>query len=222
LIVRVAGVLWTAAVLAFCPVLAEAQDKPSAESVVARTKAPTTDYSLFHWTISRQGDRAYSLWAAEFHRGSLHRVETPLDRIVADCKAMTGHHRSLMSGKVLSSREAAETACGIDMTGAPALSYEGSLPSPYGELDVVLLTKDGLRRRYWVDPAGLLIQSEFRGDNDKPGQPTLLNWATEVSRASPDASMFTAESLDRSFVPIERQVDMTPEHFALFEAPASQ
>ena len=127
---RVAGGLWTAAVLAFCSPPAQAQDEPSAEAVVARTKAPTSDYSLFLWTISRQQDRIYSLWAAEFHRGSLHRVESPLDRIVADCKAMTGHHRSLISGKTLSGREAAETACGIDMMGAPALAYDGRLPSP--------------------------------------------------------------------------------------------
>ncbi|WP_077145812.1 hypothetical protein [Sphingopyxis sp. KK2] len=219
MIARVAGGLWTAAVLAFCPSLAQAEDKPSAEAIVARTKAPASGYSLFHWTISRQENRVYSFWAAEFHRGSLHRVETPLDRIVADCKAMTGHHRSLISGKTLSSREAAETACGIDMTGAPALTYAGRLSSPYGDLDVVMLTKDGLRRLYWVDPAGLLIQSEFRGDNDQPGQPKLRNWTTEVSRTSPDTAMFTPESLDRSFVPLERQVDMAPEHFALFEEP---
>ena len=216
---RVAGGLWIATVLAFCPVLAQAQDEPSATAVVARTKAPTSDYSLFQWTISRQENRAYSLWAAEFHLGSLHRVETPLDRIVADCKAMIGHHRSLIAGKTLSGREAAETACGIDMMGATGLVYEGRLASPHGDLDVVALEKGGLSRRYWVDPVGILIQSEFVADDDRPDEPTLRNWATKVVREAPDAAMFTPESLERSFVPLEHQVDMTPEHFTLFEAP---
>lgn len=168
----------------------------------------------------RHGDRTHSLWAAEFHRGSLHRVETPLDRVVADCTAIIGHHRSLISGKTLSGREVAETACGVDTTKAEGIAYQGSLPSPYGDLDVVALTKEGLSRRYWVDAGGVLIQSEFVAAADQPGKPTLSNWATGLVHESPDAAMFTPESLERSFVPLVRQVDMTPEHFMLFEAPA--
>lgn len=198
----------------------ETQSDPAAEAVIARTKAPGRDYSLFLWTVVRAEGEQLSSWAAEFHRGSLHRVETPFGNIIADCEKMTGHHHSLMPDIQLSSREAAETACGIDMPSASAVTYLGAIPSDYGDLDIVALTKGGLRRSYWVNPAGILVQAQFV-DPGTDGMWVLRNWATRVDYGSPDPAMFAVETLATNFIPAEFQVERPPDYVIGFDTKAA-
>jgi hypothetical protein len=184
----------------------------NADAVIARTKHPAHDYSLFQWTNVTTGDgRLYSFWAAEFHQGSLHRVETPMDRIVADCAAMTGTHYSEVTGETTTGRAAAETACGIDMTGAEGAEYLGRRESDYGILDAIEIARDGQRRTYWISPEGVIIRSQFA----RAGEATswvLRNWAIRLELASPNAEMFTASSLTKTYVPAALQVETEPEY----------
>jgi len=58
---------------------------------IALTRNTTATYSVFAWNIiTRSNKPTEQEWSAEFHQGALHRVETPRDRIIADCAAMTG------------------------------------------------------------------------------------------------------------------------------------
>lgn len=97
------------------------------------------------------------------------------------------------------------------MPGASAVTYMGSISSGYGKVDMVALTKGGLRRSYWVDRTGVLIQSQF-AKLAEPEQWVLRNWATHIDRGSPDPDMFTAASLTTSFVPEERRIQSKPAH----------
>jgi hypothetical protein len=204
-----AALLCVAAAAAVPTVSAETT---TAETVVARTKSPPSDYSLYQWTEVRPDDTSrFSFWAAEFHRGSLHRVETPMDRLVADCSAMTGTHLSLVTGETKSGRDVAETACGIDMANAGAPDYAGRLDSGYGALDIIKLRKDQLDRVYWISPAGLIIQSEFRKGSDANDW-VLRNWAIRVEMTSPSEKMFSPDSLSASFVPIHIQAGPAAEY----------
>ncbi|WP_260580951.1 hypothetical protein [Sphingopyxis sp. PET50] len=201
--------VWLAAVLLFgCG--ASAADS-SAEAVIARTKAPTTDYSLFVWTVINpdQSDIVDG-WTAEFHSGSRHRVETPWNRVVADCAAMTGRHLHLPTGEVRTGREVANSACGIDTNMVAGMKYVGKAESGYGQLDIVSLNSDA-DRTYWVDRDGILVRTEFT----RPGQPeawVLRNWAVHVDRTTPDSAMFADDSLSRSYVPEKYRVRIAPDH----------
>lgn len=58
-----------------------------AEKTIALTRETRATYSVFFWNvITRPGSPAQAEWSAEFHKGALHRVETPRDRIVANCE----------------------------------------------------------------------------------------------------------------------------------------
>ncbi len=54
-------------------------DEPEA-ALIARTRDTRATYSLISWSrIQRPGDSVVEEWAAEFHAGTRHRVETPRD-----------------------------------------------------------------------------------------------------------------------------------------------
>lgn len=187
-----------------------------ADAVIARTRNPAGDYSLLQWTDVRlDGGQDFSFWAAEFHRGSLHRVETPLDRIVADCAAMTGTHVSLVTGETKTGRAIAETACGVDAAGAENPEFLGRNESGYGPLDIVRFRKQGQDRTYWINSQGVIVRTEFAKVDDSRSW-VLRNWAIRINASSPDAAMFAASSLERSYVPADYQVQREPEHPVAF------
>lgn len=138
-----------------------------------------------------------------------------MDRAVADCVAMTGTHISLVTGETKSGRTVAEMACGIDMINATSLEYRGRMDSGYGLLDIVGLQKDQLERVYWISPAGVIIQSEFKKAGGA-GAWVLRNWAVRVEVASPSATMFSPESLKASFVPAYFRADPIAEYLPDF------
>jgi hypothetical protein len=213
---RLVGVWLAAGLLSGCAGAATGKDA-RAEAVVARTKAPGTDYSLFVWTeINPDQSDIVDGWTAEFHSGSRHRVETPWDRVVADCAAMTGRHLHLPTGKVRTGREVANSACGIDTNAVADVKYVGKMESGYGELDIVSLTS-AADRTYWVDRDGILVRTEFT----RAGQPekwVLRNWAVHIDRTTPPAAMFADDSLSRSYVPEHYRVRTKPDHPLEFSA----
>ena len=82
--------------------------------IIARSKLTREMYAVYFWNrIERPGQQPEEEWSAEFNSGDLHRVETPRDRIVADCAASTGTYLSLSTGKVITGPQVAGVACGI-------------------------------------------------------------------------------------------------------------
>ena len=72
--------------LALLPACASAQGEidAGAAEVIDLTRTTSTTYSVYTWNrLTLPGAAPFEEWAAEFHDGHFHRVETPRDRIVA-------------------------------------------------------------------------------------------------------------------------------------------
>lgn len=196
------------ALLAASPVAADAAQAPAVGDqsrvleVLERTKLTRATYSLFQWTIvNAPGEEPRAEWAAEFHSGDLHRVETPATRVVANCRAGTGIALSVDSGEVVEGPSVANVACGINTNRVfHAAEYRGSVQTAFGPADRVRLTDDELIREYDVSPDGVLLRAAFLAND--PGEPQiLLSETVDLRREVPDPDMFDRESLDRSYVP---------------------
>lgn len=196
------------ALLAASPVAADAAQAPAAGDqsrvleVLERTKRTRATYSLFQWTIVREpGEEPRSEWAAEFHSGDLHRVETPATRVVANCRTGTGIAISVDSGEVIEGPNVANVACGINTNRVfHAAEYMGSVETEFGPADRVRLTDDELIREYDVSSEGVLLGTTFLAN--RPEEPQiLLSETVNLLRELPDPDMFDRESLARSYVP---------------------
>jgi len=181
---------------------APAGDPARVLEVLERTKLTRATYSLFGWTsVSEPGEAPRAEWAAEFHSGDLHRVETPGTRVVADCRAGTGFALSVESGEVIEGPGVANAACGINTNRVfHAAEYVGRVQTEFGPADRVRLTDDEMIRDYDVSPDGVLLGSTFRAGDEEETQ-ILLSETVDLLRDAPDPDMFDPESLDRSFVP---------------------
>ena len=138
-------------------------------------------------------------WSAEFHRGPLHRVETPHVRLVADCAAGTGTLLQVDRTETESGARVARAACGInsDLPAArPRMARPQEPPCRSGR-DPRILRSDrraslcgrrhrdtGRLRDFPRDPAaGYCVQQE----------PLALE------RRLPATDIFSPRSLGRSF-----------------------
>jgi hypothetical protein len=184
-----------------------AQDSSGTEANVVNEKAlalvrgsqqTTATYAVFSWNDVPDGQEIKDGWSAEFHRGDLHRVETPMSRSVADCRKRTGTRVDLRTGKVISNYTVANAACGIN-TNFPFLAAQwlGRGQSQYGEVDRLRLTDAHTIRTYEVLDNGATVSAVYV---DRQGKPLVTAWATDVSDSVPD-DIFSEESLSTSFVP---------------------
>lgn len=177
-------------------------DTAWAKAVITRSKTTRATYAVYTWTIVRlKGAEPVEEWSAEFNSGKLHRVETPRDRLVADCQRKTGAHRSLADGSTKFDGLIANTACGIAYDDAiRQIAWLGKFPSPWGEVDRVRLWGAGLIRTYDVTKAGVIVSSTFAPE-DNPGKAMLEMRTVALEKRLPKGAIFTRASLARSVVP---------------------
>jgi hypothetical protein len=193
--------LLLAVVLAQAPVAqvgSEADER--ALEVIERTKATRATYSLYSWMWVEDPDGSTrDGLSAEFHRGNRHRVETPNARVVADCEAQTGTGLDLATGERITGRHLAQIACGIN-TARPIvdISWLGSEPSRFGTVDRLRVVDEANERFYAVDRDGVLVGAEIY---PLDGRGCLQSEPLAVDHSVPEGDLFSAESLDRSFVP---------------------
>ena len=188
-------------------IVASAQAQTTTEQervleVLERTKVTRSTYALYVWTrITEPGQEPREEWGAEFHFGDLHRVETPDNRVVANCSAGTGTARSLDSGETFDGPGLARVACGINTNRVfQSAEYRGVVQTRFGPADRVRLIDDELVREYDVSRDGVLLRTVFA--LNQPGEPAILvSDAVEVARELPNQDMFDRESLAQSYVP---------------------
>ena len=139
-----------------------------------------------------------SEWSAEFHRGQLHRVETPLNRLIADCGKQTGVWLDVATGKRVTSERVAKAACGVNANASvSAMRFLGQQRGRFGMVDQVALTDTDGIRTYDIDQAGAIVAATITGPD---GTKYLEAQATAVlSYANGD--IFSEDSLQRSAVP---------------------
>lgn len=171
------------------------------KEVVDRTKATQATYALYIWNeMSRDGTLVQE-WGAEFHSGDKHRVETPRDRLIADCKAQTGSGLTPATGETLDGPAVARAACGINTNKAfLAAEWKGLVKTPFGMADRVrLVDKDNIRT-YDISPSGVILRTTYaRNSPDAPIEST--SEAVSVLSELPAPDMFDKASLSRSYVP---------------------
>jgi hypothetical protein len=180
---------------------------PTAEkamAVVERSKSTKATYAVYTWNrITPPGTPPVEEWAAEFHSGTMHRVETPRDRIIADCAAQTGTHRSLIGGQTMEGKEVALMSCGIN-TNNPFVEADWikRVKTRFGDADRIRLVDAGNVRHYDVSDQGVLINSTIASNTSD--EALLLAMETvALSGKLPESDMFSQESLKRSVVPEE-------------------
>lgn len=179
-----------------------AEASARAVAILARTKTTKATYAVYLWNrINRAGEAPREEWSAEFHSGDHHRVETPRDRLVANCRTGEGWAYSVETGTSFDGPWIARTACGID-TNSDFLSaeWQEALATPFGAADRVQLVTSDLVKRYDVSGDGVLLGTVYT-DNSRAKTVRLVNCAVALERALPARGMFDRASLARSYVP---------------------
>lgn len=190
------------------PAAAATGDAEQAAAILARTKATQATYAAYFWnriTLPLPDQAPVEEWSAEFHQGDLHRVETPRDRVLADCRNGTGWALSLVTGALNHGPQVAAAACGINTNAIVAkLTLLGPVSTPFGPAEQVRVVDNEHIRDYAVSADGILLKTTY-AQNDAAGRPVLTARAFRVDRtlpesAGPDGAMFDPASLTRSFV----------------------
>ncbi|MXP27696.1 hypothetical protein GRI58_02520 [Porphyrobacter algicida] len=173
-------------------------------AVIARSKLTKKTYAIYFWNkINHPNQTSIEEWSAEFNSGSRHRVETPRDRLIADCAAMTGTYFSLLSGEVIRGPQVAAAACGID-TNRKFLdvSWLGRVNSRFGEADRVIVTDADNIRTYDISDEGVILRTIYQ-TNDVRHLTVLDVETVALTKSLPSGRMFDEASLKESFVPEE-------------------
>ena len=185
------------------PAMAETPgDTAKIAAIIARTKLTQTTYAAYFWNrIERAGQAPVEEWSAEFNAGPRHRVETPRDRVVADCAAQSGSAWSIARGDLIVGAGVAAAACGINTNVAfLKVEYLGRVESRFGQADRVRVTDANTIRTYDVADSGILLRTVYQTNSPQP-QTLLVCEAVAVFDRLPDAAMFDDSFLLKSFVP---------------------
>jgi hypothetical protein len=173
---------------------------PRARAVFERTKQTRATYALYAWNWVRgSGFEAGPHWSAEFHRGNLHRVETPHVRVVADCGARTGTMLHVGTNRIESGAGVAGAACGIN-SNFPLRNLEwlGRRSSRFGPVETLRILDLADERIYAVDETGVLVASEIF-PRDPAATYCVQQEPLAIERKLPAKDMFSTKSLGRSF-----------------------
>lgn len=171
------------------------------KAVIDRSKATQATYAVYNWNELPRDGQLIQEWGAEFHSGDKHRVETPRDRVIADCKTQTGAALSLVTGKTVEGPSVARAACGVNTNKAfTATEWKGLVKTPFGTADRVVLTDKDDIRTYDISPSGVIVRSTYV--QNSPQAPLgLSSEAVSVLAELPAPDMFDKASLTRSYVP---------------------
>jgi hypothetical protein len=197
------GALLLSASIAVAACASDPADEKTAAAtkLIALTRETRTTYSMVVWNrIQRPGAAIVEEWSAEFHDGIRHRVETPRDRMVADCVAMTGTYVEIPTGKIITGARVARAAWGINAN-MPILAARigGKHQNRFGGVVRVAVVDSDNVRTYDVAENGALLAATI---SDRKGNRLLTNWAVSYSPDVP-ADIFSEASLARSVVPDE-------------------
>lgn len=184
------------------PAATDLSEADKVGAIIARSKLTQATYAIYFWNrIEHPGQQPVEEWSAEFNSGNLHRVETPRDRVIADCQAPTGTYLSLATGQVITGAQVAGVACGIN-TNFQFLKMEslGRVTSRFGDADRVRLTDANNIRTYDISDDGIILRTVFQ-TNDARHLTVLIVETVEILNRLPNPSMFDESSLKESFVP---------------------
>lgn len=177
----------------------EASISDEARALIDLTRKTRATYSLVNWNrITRRDGTVSEEWSAEFHNGVDHRVETPRDRIVADCAAMTGTYVQMGTAKMVTGAAVARAACGVQANSVIlSARIGGKRKTRFGlAMHLIVIDADNIRT-YDVGADGVLLGATI---SDRDGRLRLVSRATSFTAEVPPG-IFSKESLGKSAVP---------------------
>jgi hypothetical protein len=175
---------------------------PRARAAVERSRTTTATYALdaWNWVIEADGEPGPG-WSAEFHLGSLHRVETRVARLVANCETRTGTLLIVATGERRTGEAVANSACGVNANPrVERLEWLGRREHRLGPVDMVRLVDPADTRTYAIDGAGVLLAGEIL-PRDSDALYCVQNEAVAVERTLPEGDIFSEASLARIVTP---------------------
>lgn len=184
---------------------------PEVRAVIERSRNPSVDYSIVQ-TVRTTVNGATSVGTnAEFERGAMHRVETPLARAIADC--VTGDSLTYLPSEDRVTRTTGDDggACGVGNP-EPVLSSRMLPPvtGPWGRADVIELTGRDFVRRYIITTDGIIVVGDWTPRRPDVGF-ALQAVRVVVTRGAPDPAMFEEASLRRIFAqPLDEDAPPAP------------
>lgn len=175
-------------------------DKRGAD-VLLRTRHVSVTYVVYQWNeVADTSTVGRSEWAAEFHAGTMHRVETPTVRVVADCSTLAGFMYDVAKRQITADPAAGAYACGVNLDRTPrVVEFIKQAPSNYGVLDVVHVVDDRDDRFYGVTAAGVIITTDYASiENDGH---CLHGITVALTAKLPQDDLFSEASLSETAVP---------------------
>lgn len=195
-----------AVTLAACSPAIAVEDNSAALAVLERTKTANATYTIYIWNrVTNPNEPAFEEASAEFHKGDLHRIETPRDRVVADCRAQTGAHLSVETGEITEGPRIAAFACGIN-TNLPMLSIEilPDVETEFGVARRVRVIDEQNVREYSILENGALARTTYTEARPN-GRVIIVAEAILLEDSVPEDMMFDKESLGRRYLPADVQ-----------------
>ncbi|HXI87226.1 MAG TPA: hypothetical protein VNH64_07195 [Parvularculaceae bacterium] len=199
-----------------------AQDDPTkkAWNIINRSKTATSTYAVYYWNkISVPGQPERENWSAEFNSENLHRVETSEERVIADCRNMTGTALNANTGKTFSGPKIANVACGIN-TNDLILRTEslGKISTRFGVVDRVKVTDKSYIRTYDIAANGAILWTKFE-ENGTDHRVVIITETIALLPSLPlKESVFDAQSLKFSAVPDQYKAKPTLPPYELKES----
>ncbi len=177
----------------------QASISEEARTLIDLTRETRETYSLVTWNrVTRRDGTVTEEWSAEFHDGIHHRVETPRDRIVADCATMTGTYVQMGSAKMITGATVARAACGIQANSViQSARVAGKRKTRFGPTTHLVVVDADNIRTYDVDANGVLLGATI---SDRDGSLRLVSRAVSFTADVPP-DIFSIESLGKSAVP---------------------
>ena len=170
-----------------------------ARKLIDLTRETRATYSLVVMNrVKRPDGSVTEEYSAEFHDGVRHRVETPRDRMIADCAAMTGTYVQMGSAKMITGAAVARAACGVQAnTTIRSARVAGKRETRFGPATHLIVIDADHVRTYDVAENGALLGATISG---RDGSWELINQAVSFTADVPP-DIFSVESLGKSAVP---------------------
>ncbi len=171
------------------------------QSLIDKTRNTRATYALYSWNvITKPGEKEIQEWSAEFHQETKHRVETPRDRLIADCATMEGTYLEVATKEIIRGPQVARAACGIQANSKiESARILGDLRTRFGLAQQIEIVDPEYIRTYDISSEGILFGATI---SDKGDHRNVLvrGHAVAVEKTLPARDIFSEESLNQTFV----------------------
>lgn len=167
------------------------------DAAITKTRTTQATYALVSTNEIRLDDKTIHEFAAEYNRGDLHRVETPRDRIVANCRTGWSAHLNVATGEVSRREGTSGVACGIATNVFRSAEVLGSRQSQFGRVQQVKIVTNHDLRTYDVAENGAIVGQTIA---EPDGKLRLIMRAISVTEQLPIGDIFSEASLAKSVV----------------------